>query len=114
MAFRIALPLPPSSNNAYANAPGKGRVATAKLKQWRHDAGWLIQIARPDPIRCRYTLTLTVARTMRGDVSNRIKHAEDLLVAHRLTPDDSRADAVAVKRSDAVAEGEMLIEAAAA
>ncbi len=55
-----------------------------------------------------------MARTMRGDISNRIKHAEDLLVFHGLTDDDSRSDAVTVKRSDAVAKGEMLIEARAA
>jgi crossover junction endodeoxyribonuclease RusA len=34
----VDLPLPPTTNNAYANAPGRGRVLTSEARAWKQGA----------------------------------------------------------------------------
>ena len=48
--IRLDLPLPPSTNSAYFNVPGKGRVPSAKHSEWKREAGWLVRLANPSPI----------------------------------------------------------------
>lgn len=50
-------------------------------------------------------------RKMRGDISNRIKAVEDLLVELSITPDDKFNEGITIKRGD-VTEMEVEIRAA--
>lgn len=104
-SLRIELPIPPSVNSAYRNVPGKGRVATGALNDWKRDAGWAIKLAKCGRVEGHYTLSILVPEDMPGDVSNRVKAAEDLLVAHGVTPDDRHARRVSVERSPDVPFG---------
>lgn len=109
--IRVELPIPPSVNRAYANnfGRGKGRFLTKAARDWKAEAGWLIKVAKLDRVTGRYQLAILLPEKMRGDVSNRIKIAEDLLVTFGITPDDSRAVSVIAKRSADVPPGKCVI-----
>ncbi|MDE2020425.1 MAG: RusA family crossover junction endodeoxyribonuclease [Patescibacteria group bacterium] len=109
----LRLPLPPSVNAAYANIPGVGRIASKRLRAWKKEAGWQILIQKPTRVYGPYTLEITLPRKMRGDISNRIKACEDLLVELSVTPDDRFCEGISIKRGD-VTEMEIEIEAASA
>lgn len=106
---RLTLPLPPSLNNAYVNAPGRGRIATPFFKQWKRDAGWRIREQRPQRGTGPFKITLLLPDGMRGDVDNRLKPVLDVLVENRVTPDDRFARAVAVGRSVEVEGGSCIV-----
>ena len=107
--FRIELPIPPSVNQAYRNVPKRGRVATEVLKQWKRDAGWEIHLAKREPVTGPYSVSILVPDEMPGDVDNRAKSAVDLLVAHKLTPDDKMARRVSSERSAEVPFGRCIV-----
>lgn len=91
------LPVPPSVNELF---PGKvRRFKSAKYKRWIAAAGWEINMQKVRPVSGPYRLSLEFAESLRGDVSNRVKAVEDLLVTHRLTADDRYGELGAVKRS---------------
>lgn len=109
-AFRIALPLVPSLNNAYATNKRTGRrFVVKKVRDWKEDAGWQILIAKPPRITGPYELTLYLPEKTRGDISNRIKIVEDLLVEHGLTPDDREAAGVSVFRTPLAEPGSCVV-----
>ena len=111
-AIRISIPLPPSVNSMYRNVAGKGRVSTAALKQWKHDAGWAIQAAEKRRIAGPFRIAISVPENMRGDVDGRIKAAVDLLVTHKVTPDDRFAYSISITRSPDVVPGMCVVEVA--
>lgn len=108
-ALRLTLPLAPSVNAAYANVAGRGRVATKALRQWKKDAGWRLQTQPRRQFVGPFKIMVYVPEKMPGDADNRLKAAIDLLVAHRITPDDRYAKSVSVERTELVAPGECLI-----
>lgn len=93
----IRLPIPPSVNMAYGNnlsGNGRGRHKTASYLRWiRLADGWAMEAGlfrhgvRPF-VSGPAILTIRLPMTMRGDVSNRIKAAEDWLVDRGFTDDD--------------------------
>ena len=113
-AIRLRLPIPPSLNNAYANSPGRGRVPTRGLSDWKAAAGWKLREQRPGSIIGAYRFALYLPEKMRGDLDNRIKAAMDLLKTHGVTPDDRRAVSVFAERSELVGDGECLVVVQAA
>jgi hypothetical protein len=42
----IELPIPPSVNALWFNAPGRGRVRTDEYRAWLKEAGWLLKEQR--------------------------------------------------------------------
>lgn len=108
-SVRIVLPIPPSLNSSYTNVPGRGRVPTAALRQWKCDAGWRLNIQRPRKISGPYRFAIYLPARMAGDVDNRIKAALDLLVARGVTDDDKHAQSTIAERSEAVDRGQCLI-----
>ena len=90
----IHLPmLPPSVNSLYRNVPGRGRVKTARYKDWLTAAGAIIQtqLRSNERIEGPYALRLRAFRPdkRRRDLSNLLKSTEDLLVALGIVQDDS-------------------------
>lgn len=95
--FVLDLPVPPSANNLF---PGKARrFKSTAYKAWLESAGWDVKAARPRPVTGPYSLDVLLPINLRGDVSNRIKAVEDLLVTHGLTPDDRHCHRASATRS---------------
>lgn len=87
----ISLPCPPSLNSSYANIPGRGRIATKKLKSWKVEAGWQLQLQKPRKFDGPVIVEVAIQRTPRercADIDNRLKACLDLLVSHGVIKDD--------------------------
>ena len=90
MIVSFNLPMPPSTNNLYANA-GKGRVKTTAYRNWQSRAGWEMKAQWPTlphfdgMLECRIVLP----RTSRIDIDN-IKALPDLLTYMRVIDDDKQ------------------------
>lgn len=92
MSVTFSLPKPISVNEAYANAPGRGRYKTAKCKAWQKAAKLELmvqQVARfaPKP-PLQMTITLPYSGG-RADVCNFEKVLTDTLVDAGVIPDDN-------------------------
>lgn len=89
----IFLPLPPSTNNLYANSKWGGRHKTKAYSAWIAEAhyAWLRQRLTTPRFESYVDLTLSVERTSRArqDASNKIKAVEDFLVHVGVLADDS-------------------------
>ncbi len=112
MQIRFDLPLPPSTNGAYTNRKGgrgKGRYPSKAHKEWKIEAGWLLNTQKSERIIGPYRFTILVPQDMRGDVSNRVKLAEDLMVEFGITPDDRYAVSSHAERSMEVAPKRCII-----
>ena len=107
--IRLDLPLPPSTNSAYFNVPGKGRVPSAKHSEWKREAGWLIRLANPSPIIGPYRFTIKLPASLYGDIDNRVKLSMDLLVEHGVTSDDKHAVSSTAERCADVPSGRCLV-----
>lgn len=82
----------PSVNTMYRNVPGVGRVKSSDYKKWLKAAEFdvLLQKLKQDKPIPPLCLTIRVPDSKgRGDISNRVKAIEDLLVRMRLVPDDN-------------------------
>jgi len=82
--------VPPSTNSLYANVPGRGRVATKRLRTWRQAVGWEMNRQCHHKWTVPVYLTIVIGKLRKNaDLSNHIKALEDLLVTHGVIPDDS-------------------------
>lgn len=99
--IELHLPIPPSVNGSTRNVPGRGRVKGKKLKAWivQADKAYLLQKRSITPMRGACVVEIQLPASMRGDVSNRIKHAEDYLVSREITGDDKNNWEVRAKRN---------------
>lgn len=99
----LTLPFPPTTNNLYRNAPGKGRVKTEDYKNWLAEAAWLVRQQRPTAVPGSYSLAIIADRPDRRarDVDNLIKPVGDLLKKAGVITDDSLALSVLAAWSDA-------------
>lgn len=107
MIIEATLPLPPSTNELFANAR-RGRVKTATYRAWCEEAAYHLRrawsaLGKPEiaaqPMRLHIELGLT---DRRRDASNCIKAIEDLLVATLPVPDDRWNDEGRWKRNEAI------------
>jgi Holliday junction resolvase RusA-like endonuclease len=91
-ALAFELPLPPSSNNTYTNAPGRGRALTSYAKSWKTAATVITRTAArastwPIP---PFSLSLFVyLPNEQRDLDNCIKLAQDA-ICEALGTDDRR------------------------
>ena len=77
------IPSPPSANNIYANAPGKGRVKTAAYKNWLVAAGWAALERLPKPMpHCSGEVYVDIDMPPGADIDN-LKPICDLLQTPR-------------------------------
>ena len=88
----LSLPMPPSTNNLFANSSHGGRFKTEEYDAWLTEAGWRIQAQKPGRIVGPYSIEINVSRPhtkRRMDLANREKAISDLLVKHHVIADDS-------------------------
>ncbi len=91
-AHWLNVPPPPSVNALFANVAGKGRVRSARYKQWATAAGWRLQSQKSNwpsiaPGQA-YAVGIRLPIDYRGDIDNAPKAILDLLVSLGITPDD--------------------------
>lgn len=100
----INLPLPPSLNNMFINI-GRGRAKSKDYRAWLKaaDAAFLEQKRKIHRVTGPCEIHIKVPTKTRGDISNRIKAAEDYLVSREITGDDKHNRKVTIERDDAVA-----------
>ncbi len=85
----LDLPTPPPTNNLFFNLPGrKGRARSTEYFAWQVTAGQHIQIARQKPIDGPVRVSIVCQENGRRDLDGYAKTLLDILVRHRLIPDD--------------------------
>lgn len=91
MKLKFHIPRPPSVNALYANAPGKGRIKTARYKAWIADAGYAMQpqIRRWKELTCDVRVVMTVNKA-RCDLPNLEKAPFDLMKIMGVYKDDKQ------------------------
>lgn len=110
-ALTLDLPLPPSVNALYRNAPGRGRVKTGAYNAWLEEAGWAAVTRWRAAGRPSFTapLALTIELGLSGrrrDAGNTLKPIEDLLVKRiPQLPDDRHNDLITIRRGVDVPAG---------
>jgi Holliday junction resolvase RusA-like endonuclease len=85
----LDLPTPPATNNLFFNRPGgKGRARSQEYFAWQVMAGQHIQIARQKPLDGPVCVSIIAQENGRRDLDGYAKPLLDILVRHRLIPDD--------------------------
>lgn len=85
----VTLPIPPSVNNLFFNR-AKGRAKTAKYDKWIHDAGIMLNAARARPVASPVRVSISVGEcNSQRDLDNLSKPILDLLVRHKIIPNDN-------------------------
>ncbi len=79
-ALVIRLPMPPSSNNMFTNARGKGRVKSGVYVTWSNRAAWIVRDAVRAPLDrpCSVAIDL-IGLPKTADIDNRVKPVLDAL-----------------------------------
>jgi Holliday junction resolvase RusA-like endonuclease len=94
----IELPIPPSVNGLWFNAPGRGRMRTDEYRAWLNEAGWLLKEQRVVRIHGTAGMELRVGLSnRRRDVDNVIKPFGDLLQANGVIRNDQDIVEVSAK-----------------
>lgn len=86
--YEVEIPMPPTTNNLFVNL-GRKRVKSKEYVAWIKEAGFFIREAPKlvQPVKINYFLTMRNGGS--GDLSNRLKAIEDLLVKKEVIPDDN-------------------------
>ena len=109
---KLDVPLPPSTNALFCDAPNpkgpRSRIKTRPYKRWIEDATMILkpqlaaQGAPPLPTEPlfgpHWAIWIRVNIDHQGDVTNRIKAVEDLIVKHNITCGDQWNDRCVVDR----------------
>jgi Holliday junction resolvase RusA-like endonuclease len=88
--FAIQLPMPPSTNALFGQAPGRKRFTSKEYADWQVVAGSVLKNARPPKFPAQVFIGITLQDSGNLDGDNRIKAPLDLLVKHGVIKDDSR------------------------
>lgn len=103
-SITITLPVPPPLSRMFVNVPGRGRVKTRLYRQWRREAGWTLKAQHPGRVTGAYAVITRLPMSTRGDVDNRQKAVLDLLVEHKVTPDDRHCRRTTIERAPGITE----------
>ncbi len=96
--FILDLPLK-SLNHAYGNSI-IGRKMTKAHKVWQDQMCWELKLLKQPKIKGPYSVAVEVPCATRSDIDNLLKGVLDCLVMIQATPDDSKLQAVSIKRTD--------------
>jgi crossover junction endodeoxyribonuclease RusA len=91
--MRVDLPIPPSANNLFVNARGRGRVKSREYTAWLAEAALALRGAEPVASPCSLEITIRGGKGFRRcrDLDNTVKAIQDALVsAGVLAGDDVR------------------------
>jgi len=88
---RITLPFPPSVNDMFVNAPGKGRVKSKKYASWTTEAMWSIKSQKIKPIEGEVSISIGLVAPNRRpmDADNRVKAILDAITGAGVIQDDN-------------------------
>lgn len=89
----VVLPDPISTNNLFANLPGRGRVMTKAYRDWKQLAARMLMAQRPLPtfaLPVEITIYAGEKNTGPMDADNAVKACLDALVVAKVIHDDSR------------------------
>lgn len=107
--------MPPTTNHAYVNVRGRGRILSSEARAFKDAASWAAYKARKASgwnyvkgTRLSLSLTLHFARAGKRDLSNRVKLIEDAL-AEALGFDDSLIDQLVIERGEKAAAAEFCV-----
>lgn len=95
-SITLALSVPPSVNEMFANVPGKGRVKTKKYRTWRKialDEARLGMLGK-GRIKGYFTATIWVTLNVGADLDNKCKAVLDLCKTVGAITDDKRCIAL--------------------
>lgn len=96
-AVDLILPTPPSTNSLFYNRDEGGRGRTKRYEDWIAEAGWRLVQQKPGRIIGPYEVEIAIARASGKkhiDLDNGAKCLLDLLVKHRVTPDDAQCERI--------------------
>lgn len=80
--------VPPSANHLFHNLRNGGRRKTRKYISWIDGELKALMAQRAKPVPGGVSVKLTIPKSTRGDMDNRIKPALDLLVRAGIIADD--------------------------
>lgn len=109
--FEITLPLPPSTNALFASV-GRRRIKTRQYRDWLSRCATVVRTAEILPVRDWYDLRVSVPIGIRGDIDNRVKAINDLIVSVGLVADDKFQNSVFVTRDPHAQPGNCVINVA--
>lgn len=95
----FSLPIPPSANNLYRNAGGRGRVKSVEYVRWQIYAATFVPRLVRLPAARPYALAIDAPLGRRRDLGNIEKAITDLLVTIGLVPDDRWCDELCLRRT---------------
>jgi Holliday junction resolvase RusA-like endonuclease len=113
--IRLDLPIPPSVNAAYVNAPkgqgGRGRFKSKVYKSWLTAASWELVLQKPKSLPDGpYKVSIAMRRPNKlSDVANREKLLTDFLVTRRVVPDDRYTQEITLRWDDSVVSGRAIV-----
>ncbi len=93
-ACRFTLPISPSTNNLYFGRRWKTDVYTA----WEHEAGWIVKLQHPVPLKGRVRVLIECPFARNRDLDN-IKPVLDLAQSLGLVENDNRIDKLEIVRT---------------
>ena len=98
----IWLPFPPSANSLWRAIQGRN-IASQRYRQWKGHALGELMIQRPKKVHGPYRITIVATRPDRRprDLGNLLKALEDALVTAGVVDDDSLAQSIWLRWSDA-------------
>lgn len=112
MSTVLIIPTPPSANKLFTNVPGKGRVKSAKYRNWQTEVGWYVKIQKPQRVAGPYALAIQVPAKSKMDLDNHCKAIVDLLVYADVTDDDKNLRRLSICRDETTTEIIVTVEAA--
>jgi len=90
MTRTYEIPVPPPIHALFVNSRARGRVKSNRYLTWIRAATNEMLAQQCRPFGSPAILTLNIPENTRGDLSNRFKAAEDLLVRCGVLEDDSK------------------------
>lgn len=100
---RITVPMPPSANEYWRSAPGRGLVPSKEATEYKAKVRTLLATTRP--LVGDVVLSAVIYRARKaGDLGNRLKVLEDALIGIAYLDDGQIAEYRRVRRSDAQPE----------
>ena len=93
----VRVPMPPTLSSAYNNVPGQGRILSKAARAWKNKNHDLIALSMKRVSgSVRISLVYHLGTSFKGDLSNRIKLAEDSLKSAGIIADDNHKIVVGI------------------